>query len=241
MIKKISYYLLSSDALYTLSSDALDIIALQDITPYGIQVLVDRATASLNKFDIALKRDMVNPLTQQIIEADEARDNSFLGFKAYVGACHYKASPIWQEASDQLKRAINRYGSELYDMAYAEESSSIDNLLGDLNQDPLSTYITTIEATSWRTQLEVDQNAFKALRQQQNVETETGLPTIVETRKPLINDLRALLTMIGLQAGILNDVALNNMVSALNNLIDTTMTSARQSQSLSEPDELEIQ
>lgn len=241
MLNQIYYSLLDHFSLFTLSQSVLDAIAPIDITPYGLQIFVDRATEKHNNFDSALKRDNVNPLTVKIHEADEERDDAFLGLKNYVQACTYRRDEGWNESAVNIQRCIERYGNKLYTFGLRQNTGALVNFLGDLKTLPLSADVTKINLTEWVNILDNCEIAFEALTKQRQDETITDLPTITNTRKPLINALKDLLNMINLQAKALDDATLNSLVLSLNNNIDEAMTSARMSQAQSEPDELEVQ
>ncbi|TAJ12447.1 hypothetical protein DMA11_12885 [Marinilabiliaceae bacterium JC017] len=236
-MKKIAFYLFSSNALYTFIKRALALIEEKDPTALGLAVFVNKAKALFNNFDSALKRDMVDPLTVKVNDADQTRDNRYIGLKNYVNACRYRESEAWQQAAEQIGRAFERYGSELYRMSNAEESAAIRNLVNDLNTEPLLTACNTIEADPWISELIVAQESFTVLEQQRVSQTDKNTFTLRETRKPLVTALRSLLKMVELQQQATENAELDLLVEQLNNLISQSMTSVRMSHSLNEKEE----
>ncbi|TAJ15675.1 hypothetical protein DMA11_00270 [Marinilabiliaceae bacterium JC017] len=236
-MKKVAYYLFSHNGLFTFVKRLLAIVEEKDAATLGLAVFVDMVKRLFSNFDKALKRDMVDPFTVKVGEADQERDNRFLGFKNYVNACRYRKSEAWQQAAEQIGRAIERYGGDLYRMANAEESAAIRNLVSDLNTEPLLTACNTIEAGAWISELTEAQEAFSLLEQQRVSETEANYFTLGETRKPLVAGTRSLLKMIELQQQASNNAELNQLVEQLNNLISQSMASARISHTLNEKEE----
>ncbi|MBS2213293.1 hypothetical protein KEM09_17900 [Carboxylicivirga mesophila] len=231
---KIAYSLLSNKVLYTFAREVLAIIKTAgiDVTPFSS--FVEKSESSLQEFDKALTRDDVNPFTIKINDADRERDLRFLGFKNYIEACAYRKEQSKQQAAHNIKAVIERYGNELYRLSYPEQTAAMQNLLTDLGKEPLKSDCAIVEATAWLDELNADQSHFESLVQQRNSQDTGNSKTLTETRKPLIIALKNLLMMIELQQQIQASDALNALVNHLNNLIDSSMTSARLSKSLSD-------
>tara|TARA_R110001583_G_scaffold61148_1_gene181046 strand:+ start:7221 stop:7955 length:735 start_codon:yes stop_codon:yes gene_type:complete len=237
-MKKISYYLFSNNALFTFIKGIISIVGKTTVAELGLKVFQDLTIAKFADFDLALKRDHVDPLTQKLNQADQNRDHRFIGFKSYIAACQYRKDAAWHEEAKKIDRVIHRYGGDLYRMANAEESAALDNLIGDLKTEPYSTAITTIEATNWLAEMESAQQDYKALGQQRVEQTDTNTNTIGDTRKPLINANKSLLSMIELQNQATANPALKDLIEQINNHIAKSMASARLSNSLNEKEDL---
>ncbi|WP_439183441.1 DUF6261 family protein [Carboxylicivirga taeanensis] len=231
---KIAFYLFSHKALYTFAKETITIIKSAGMDLTVLSGFIIKAEACFSDFDKALTCHDVNPFTIKINEADSERDQRFLGFKNYVEACSYRKKKSWQEAAASIKLVIDRYGGDIYRMSLPEESAALTNMITDLRQEPHAKACNTIEATVWLDELEADQNQFENLVKQRNNQDTSDSKTLLETRKPLITTLRNLFKMIELQQQVEASDALNALVNHLNNLITSSMASARISKTLSE-------
>ncbi len=86
-MNKISYYIISYHVLSAFVKSILDLIANYDISTFGMQKLVDRVTIKYDEFTMARQRDMVNPLTAKLSEADESRNAAIVALNSYVNSC----------------------------------------------------------------------------------------------------------------------------------------------------------
>jgi hypothetical protein len=202
-------------------------------------VFIEKVSRAFHNFDLALTRDLVDPYTVKINAADRMRDLRFLGFKNYVEACSYRKQEGWQEAAVQIKAAIERYGNDLYRLSLPEETAALQNLMSDLEQEPLKAACDVIQLLPWIEELNLAQTHFEALRQQQNSQDHSVNKTLLETRKPLNRAVKNLLKMIELQQVVQESDAFNAMVNQIDNLIATSMSSARLSRSLSDRIDIE--
>jgi hypothetical protein len=235
---KIAYTILSNKALFTFVKEVIAIINAAGIDLTILTNFLIKTNACFQDYDTALFRDFVDPYTTKISEADRQRDQRFLGFKNYVEACSYRKDESWQQASKQILDAIERYGNDLYRYSLPEESAALRNLITDLQQEPLKSACTTIEMTSWLAEMSESQSEFESLVQQRNNQV-ANTKTLMETRKPLVKAVKNLLKMIELQQQIETNDAFKSMVNQLNNLISSSMASARISRSLSDKANLE--
>ncbi|WP_289053836.1 DUF6261 family protein [Carboxylicivirga marina] len=231
---KIAYSLFSHKALFTFAKEVLAIIAAAGIDLIMLTNFVDKLSNRFNDFDSALKRDYVDPYTIKINDADRERDLRLIGFKNYVDACGYRKDESWQKASEQILSVIERYGSDMYRYSLPEESAAPQNLMTDLKKEPLQSACTTIDAAPWLDEMTESQTHFETMVQQRHSQPDVNDKTLVETRKPLIKALKNLLKMVELQQAVEATDAINALVNQLNNLIDSSMASARISRSLSD-------
>jgi len=238
-MRKISYYLFSHKALYTFVKVVLSIInPLKNDEP-SLTGFANKTDQLFQDFDMALSRDYVNPFTIKINDADRQRDLRFLGLKNYLEACCYRKDNSWQEAAEQIKAVIERYGNDLYRTAQPEESAALLNLFTDLQNEPLKSACTTLENEPWLNELIEAQTYYEALVQQSHQQELTNDKTLMTTRTPLIAATKNLLKMVELQQQVQSSDALNAMVNQLNNLIASSMASARLSNALSDKAKVE--
>ncbi|WP_461643836.1 DUF6261 family protein [Labilibaculum euxinus] len=231
-MNKVSYYLFSHNALFTFVKDSIGIIEESPAEDLGLKVFLDMVKARFQIYESVLQHDKVDPYTAKLNAADHERDDRFLGFKGYVSVCMYRKQEVVQMAAQEINRVIHRYGGDLYRMANAEESAALDNLIMDLKAEPYKIHIATIKAEEWFAEMEADQQAYKALVQEQVVQSNSSSHSVINARKPLVKACRSLLSMIELQQTASENPAISILIDQLNNHISKSVANARLSHSL---------
>jgi len=233
-MQKISYSLYSHSALRTFIKELLSLINSAAIDITTINVFVDKTNQKLQLFDNSLASGDADPFTTMVNDADRQRDLRFLAFKNYVEACSYRKDGDWQISATQIKLTIEKYGNDLYRFSLPEESAALNNLIAELEQEPLKTAVNTIEAHTWLAEIKQAQAVFDDLIQRQFNRDVIDDKSVQESRKPLVKSVRSLLRMVELQQELNACDALNALVSKINALISTSQSGARLSRSLSD-------
>ncbi|MDR2038444.1 MAG: DUF6261 family protein [Bacteroidales bacterium] len=116
----------------------------------------------------ALKIIRKNAATEQMAEADNARDSLFRGFADSVKSYHNHFDGTRREAAGRLQIILDQYG-DIARMPYNQETTSINNFLQDI-------YIRADEVDILRlsdlaSQLDTENKAFDALMKDHDDET----------------------------------------------------------------------
>ncbi len=238
-MNKISYYIISHHALSALVKSILAIIANYDISTFGMQKLVDRVTVKNDEFTMARQRDMVNPLTAKLSEADELRNAAIVALNSFVRSCLYDPDERMREAANLVYDAIKTFGGDMYYMGYIDKTGAIHNLVTKLVIEPLNTAVQNMGAVNKVSNLKTIQATFDGLMNERDSEMETNDYTLIETRKKLIIVLRPLISFMDIQSQLLESDELIEMAAQVDNLIGTTMFSARISQGHKDNDKKE--
>jgi hypothetical protein len=236
-MKNISYYLFSHKAFFTFIGGVIDLIGTTKAEELGFKIFLENTKTEFGQFDSALKRNYIDPFTELLNMADQKRDDRFLGFKGYVGVCKYRKAESWNLAAEELERLIARYGNELYRMALAEESAALDNLIAELQTEPFTKAVSTIEAKGWMDDMVEAEIEYKALNQERSETNAQNTNTIGLTRKSTTRAVRSLLSMISLQEQSTGNPTLTDLIEQLNNHISKSMSNARLSHSLNNKEE----
>ncbi|MCF8334563.1 MAG: hypothetical protein K9I47_10490 [Bacteroidales bacterium] len=235
-MKDLSFSIVSHEGLYTFTDTLLGILAEHDLSATGIPAFQTAVTDHFDAFDKSLKRDRKDALTEELVRADSARDDRLIGFRMYVEATAYRANPDWGPASERIMDVVRRYGVGAWRTGYAAETASIKNLVADLQQEPLASDISLIEATPWLTELQQAQEAFDTLYAQRMTQEQEDIMPIADSRKKLVASLRNLLNMIDLQHQLESAGPLASIVSSIDELTTSTMITARAEQTRQEPE-----
>jgi hypothetical protein len=120
--------------------------------------------------DEGLKKIRKSHITQQIQDADKARDDLFTGMAEQNKSLlrHFEAAK--REAAERLQIVFNTYGN-VATKSLNEETSAIYNLLQDLRGDKYLAYTTAAGLLDWANELETRNAAFEALIKQRDTET----------------------------------------------------------------------
>ncbi|MDR2652936.1 MAG: DUF6261 family protein [Prevotellaceae bacterium] len=154
-------------------------------------------------------------ITEQLAEADNARDIVFRGFVEAVksGLHHFDANR--REAAKRLQIALNHYGN-IARKSYDEETASIYNFLQEMN-GAYAADVATLNLTDWITQLDADNRAFDALQQARYTEGEAKTDIrVVEVRKELDRNYRDILDRIDASILLNGETQYAPFVKALN-------------------------
>jgi hypothetical protein len=153
--------------------------------------------------------------TEQIAEADNARDTVFRGLAEAVKSSLYHFDIGKREAAKRLQTVLSHYGN-IARKSYDEETASIYNFLQELN-GAYAADVTALNLTDWLTQLDADNHAFDALLQARYAEGEAK-PDIrtLEVRRELDRNYRDMLDRIDASILLNGETQYAPFVKALN-------------------------
>jgi hypothetical protein len=136
----------------------------------------------VGKEDIALEAIPKSPLTQQVTDADEARDSAFRGFALAVETQSYNPDPAKVQAAYNIQVVIDHYGNIAL-KPYTEETTAINNLVQDINTR-CADDVALLGIGEWITELNNTNKAFDDLMNRR-FDKAAGQPHINlrETRK----------------------------------------------------------
>ena len=133
---------------------------------------------------------------------------------------------------------IRSYGWSLHTSGYGEQTSKLENLLGDLENDPqYSADVTTINGTDWLSYLKTAFTDFKSLVEERREEaSEEPDYTTQEARKEVKAALNALFNYVEIMHDVDPAGPYQQFANEVNPLIDEIMriTRARRSRGESE-------
>jgi hypothetical protein len=191
-----------------------------------LKAFIDACQSTYDAFVQALEGDEKNPYTLVLVEDDNLRDNMFLGFRTYVKAFIYHPDEAMAAAARKLMEVIRLYGYSAQRMGYKAETAAFNLLITDMVAN-YAAEITLLGADAWFTLLQQSQDKFESTQQAAiNAGSEVNL-NIAETRPPLVQSVRNLLSMLSLQVTVLNNQEMNSLILELNENINTTMSTAR--------------
>lgn len=129
--------------------------------------------AAVQAEDEAYRTINRSPLSEQIAEADQVRDNTFVGLRTMVEALGRVGTAAQKEAAVRVLQAMRDYQVNISE-GYELESTHIAQLIQQLELQPLSDDCTTLAVTALVAQLKTENQQVQTLIAQRN-EQQAGI------------------------------------------------------------------
>ncbi|WP_155808828.1 DUF6261 family protein [Xylanibacter brevis] len=129
--------------------------------------------AAVQAEDEAYRTITRSPLSDQIAEADQVRDNTFVGLRTMVEALGRVGTQAQKEAAPRVLQAMRDYQVNISE-GYELESTHIAQLIQQLEVSPLSDDCTTLAVTALVAQLKTENQQVQTLIAQRN-EQQAGI------------------------------------------------------------------
>ena len=129
--------------------------------------------AAVQAEDEAYRTITRSPLSDQIAEADQVRDNTFVGLRTMVEALGRVGTAAQKEAAPRVLQAMRDYQVNISE-GYELESTHIAQLVQQLELQPLSDDCTTLSITALVSQLKTENQQVQTLIAQRN-EQQAGI------------------------------------------------------------------
>ena len=129
--------------------------------------------AAVQAEDEAYRTITRSPLSDQIAEADQVRDNTFVGLRTMVEALGRVGTAAQKEAAPRVLQAMRDYQVNISE-GYELESTHIAQLVQQLEVSPLADDCTTLAVTALVSQLKTENQQVQTLIAQRN-EQQAGI------------------------------------------------------------------
>ena len=143
--------------------------------------------AAVQAEDEAYRTITRSPLSEQIAEADQVRDNTFVGLRTMVEALGRVGTAAQKEAAPRVLQAMRDYQVNISE-GYELESTHIAQLIQQLEVSPLADDCTTLAVTALVSQLKTENQQVQTLIAQRN-EQQAGIDTAAMQRARVASDL----------------------------------------------------
>lgn len=143
--------------------------------------------AAVQAEDEAYRTITRSPLSDQIAEADQVRDNTFVGLRTMVEALGRVGTAAQKEAAPRVLQAMRDYQVNISE-GYELESTHIAQLIQQLEVQPLSDDCTTLAVTALVSQLKTENQQVQTLIAQRN-EQQAGIDSQAMQRARVAADL----------------------------------------------------
>lgn len=143
--------------------------------------------AAVQAEDEAYRTITRSPLSDQIAEADQVRDNTFVGLRTMVEALGRVGTAAQKEAAPRVLQAMRDYQVNISE-GYELESTHIAQLIQQLEVQPLADDCTTLGITALVGQLKTENQQVQTLIAQRN-EQQAGIDAQAMQRARVQADL----------------------------------------------------
>ena len=143
--------------------------------------------AAVQAEDDAYRTITRSPLSDQIAEADQVRDNTFVGLRTMVEALGRVGTAAQKEAAPRVLQAMRDYQVNISE-GYELESTHIAQLIQQLEVSPLADDCTTLAVTALVGQLKTENQQVQTLIAQRN-EQQAGIDAQAMQRARVAADL----------------------------------------------------
>ena len=143
--------------------------------------------AAVQAEDVAYRTITRSPLSDQIAEADQVRDNTFVGLRTMVEALGRVGTAAQKEAAPRVLQAMRDYQVNISE-GYELESTHIAQLIQQLEVSPLADDCTTLAVTALVGQLKTENQQVQTLIAQRN-EQQAGIDAQAMQRARVAADL----------------------------------------------------
>lgn len=169
-ISKVDLTKLRNDDHFQFVTETKDLLGAETAVAAAIKPLSDNFSARWEREDEALKKIHKSALTEQIREADKARDETFSGTAELVRAMCKHFNPTIKEMAKRLQVVMDTYGNVAAKTLTAE-TSAIYNLLQELDLPKYTDDRINCNLNPWLNELKNRNEAFETLYKKRNDES----------------------------------------------------------------------
>ncbi len=164
------------------------IVTMAEDCPAMITAAYQALAAAVAQEDAAYRIITRSPLTELIAEADQTRDNTFVGLRTMVEALGRVGTQAQKEAAPRVLQAMRDYQVSINEN-YELESTHIAQLIQQLEVAPLATDCTTLAVTALVAQLKAENQQVQTLIAQRNQEQAAIDPTAMQRARQAADQL----------------------------------------------------
>lgn len=163
---------------FQVMSITADFLKKEDLAALKLTDVAAEFTAAFTKLDTALKQAQKTGYTDQVIAADDERDNVLTGMLGVLRGMLRFPDKDTAAAAAQLSVVTDKYGAGIARLPQREETAVLTNLVQDLRNAQNAPLLQKTGLTAWVDKLEQSNRAFDTLythRTEKEAEFITGL------------------------------------------------------------------
>lgn len=223
MIKTVYFQMLWVSEFIQFLKNVISICKENDPAALNIDTRLSLLEESFNNLEDIFKKEQGSDLTEEIAALDERRDKALISLgllaKGYANYFEVKIS----QAAEKILNIIDRYGNRIYKLNYKAETSTLRNLIDDLESDPeMKGAVDTLRLQPLIDELKTANTQFDEKYVTRVIEkAKTPEESTLELRKTAMIAYRDLVNLIDAYVEILGPDRYQKLIKELNELIGT--------------------
>ena len=149
MIESTNLKLLRNLEVFQVYSDILAFLRQEEPVEEPLKGLCDAFAARVSAYDTALVPERRSHYTAELARLDAQRDYVFRSFTTQLKLYLASFDDVQVKAAEALLALVDKYGKNITQMPYRQETAAISNLLQDLELEANAAFIATLFAAHW--------------------------------------------------------------------------------------------
>lgn len=221
MIYKVRIHKLRISELLQFLNDVTKLVTQQSTEPMQLAAVITALVTDTNSFDKYFKQEMGSAFTLELINLDSRRDECIIGIRLVLEGYSRHFDGTTKAAAQNLLANMNKYGSQIYNLNYQAETSTISSLVNDWNSmGTLTGAVSKLNLSAWVNELNTVNTLFND-SYLKRVDEKGSAPPIksIEARKKVIATYKALIQHIEARAILAEDETFIPLINNLNALV----------------------
>lgn len=220
MIESTNLKMLRNLEAFQVYSDILAFLKQEESVEEPLKSLCDAFTDRLSAYDTALIPERRSHYTAELTRLDAQRDYVFRSFvaqlKLYLSS--FEADQV--KAAEALLAIVDKYGKNIPQMPYRQETAAIKNLLQDLTLEANDAFLTALFASHWVTALQTANDQFEqTMLNRSDIASEAEMGAAKAAREATQQAFEKLCEMINALAVVKGEAAYKQLTDRINQLV----------------------
>ncbi len=171
-----------------LTKDFCTIVSAND--PAVLQVVPQHAAlvTKTTELEVLFKTATANPITKELVEIDEQRDQDINGITAVAKGYIYCFDATISNAAKLIVENLGLYGSGIAVLNFQAETATLNSIVNDWETKPeLVAALTTLNLISWRDHLKTVNNNFNTKYIERTQEYGAASPETIKLKREETN------------------------------------------------------
>jgi hypothetical protein len=218
MIYKVRIYKLRISELLQFLNDVIKLVNQHSTEPMQLAAVITALVTDTNNFDKYFKLEMGSAITQELIDLDSRRDECIIGIRLILEGYSRHFDEATKAAAKNLLANMDKYGSQIYNLNYQAETSTISSLINDWNSmGTLTGAVSKLNLAAWVNELNTVNTLFND-SYLKRVDEKGSAPQIksIDARKKAIVTYKTLIQHIEAKAILAQGETFTTLINNLN-------------------------
>lgn len=150
MIKAININNLRNAEYLQFMKNVASLVEANNPTELNVSNQYDALVAKNAEIEALFKKELSNPITEELVALDERRDKCIMGLAAVIKGHTYNYKEDIKAAATALQNNLELYGANISRQNYQAETATLNSLIGDwLDKPALNEAVQTLNLLGW--------------------------------------------------------------------------------------------